>query len=391
MAKKGGSSAPAVPDVGDVTDAQTAANRETAITQARLNQVNEITPFGSATWSPTGQTIDGIDQYQRTVTLSPEQQALYDQQTALNQQIMGYAGPQLDRINDIISQPIDMSTLPDAPVVNDATRQRVEDAVYQRAKMQLDPTYNDALDNQRTFLANQGFDVNSDAYKDAMRDYELNRANAYNDAAFRAIEQGGAEQSRLFGLESSARERALQELAFQRGQPINELATLMGFGGGVNVPQFGAIPQTAVSGTDIIGPTYSSYQGNYNQWAQQQQNNNSLFGSIAGLAGTALGGWAGAGFPALFSDPDLKENRKKVDMADVLSQIDELPIETYNYKGGSGERHIGPMADKMEEVFPGSTTEVMGHRALNPDVFGIPMAAVKALNQRLNEIEARMS
>ena len=53
--------APAAPDPAATAAAQGAINRETAIAQARLNQYDEVTPYGSSTYTPTGKTIDGID------------------------------------------------------------------------------------------------------------------------------------------------------------------------------------------------------------------------------------------------------------------------------------------------------------------------------------------
>src|SRR3972149_3276624 len=92
MAKKTASSPPPAPDPAATAQAQGAANREAAIATARLNQINEVSPYGSLTYTPTGQTTDGIAQYQRTTTLDPAEQQMLDRQRAIGNQLLGLGG-----------------------------------------------------------------------------------------------------------------------------------------------------------------------------------------------------------------------------------------------------------------------------------------------------------
>src|SRR6187549_1014741 len=46
--------APTPPDPVATANAQTASNRDTALTQARLNNVNQVTPYGSLTYTASG-------------------------------------------------------------------------------------------------------------------------------------------------------------------------------------------------------------------------------------------------------------------------------------------------------------------------------------------------
>lgn len=373
MGLQKGGSAPQAPDPVATAQAQAAANKETAITQARLNQINEITPYGSAVYSPTGQAADGVDLYQRTITLSPEQQRISNLQQGLNEQLLTAAGPQLSRIEDIISQPFNLEGLPNAPVANEDTRRQVADAMFARSRQQLDPVFKEGYRDLETGLANQGFDVSSEAYRKALEDYNRSRGEAYNTAAYQAETGAGAEQSRLFGLEASARERALQERAFERAQPLNEFATVLGQSSGVNIPQFGAIPQTGVGGTDITGPTYASYQAQLDAYNAQQARQNSLAGSIFGVAGTALGGW--------LSDPDAKTDKKSISMEGVLKEVKTMPVEQWRYKGAK-EKRIGPYADDWAEAFGGD-----GHVIDSQMAFGVSFAAIKALADKVGKLE----
>ena len=376
-----GKSSPAQPNVPDpnaVASAQGAANRETAIAQSRLNQVNEISPYGNSIYTPTGQTNDGIAQMQRTVTLSPEQQSILDKQNALTNSAYGIGQQQIGQIGNTLSTPFDLSGLPAAPTGDAAYRQQAQDALYGRATAMLDPRFELEQRNESTRLANQGFAIGSEGYNQAMARFNQNKNNAYSSAMQDAIIGGGNAASQQFGLESSARQNALQEQLAARNQPINELAALLGTSGGVNVPQFSGIPQTQVAGTDVTGPTYSSYnaaQSNYNQAVNQ---NNSAMGSLFGLGGRALGAWLG-------SDPAMKTERKPASMDGVLNKVRDMPIETWKYKG-SDQKRIGPMADKFAAAFGGD-----GHGIDGGNAFGMTLAAVKALADKVDQLSRRVA
>ncbi|HZO86262.1 MAG TPA: hypothetical protein VFC26_13665, partial [Verrucomicrobiae bacterium] len=81
-----------------------------------------------------------------------------------------------------------------------ATRNSVEDALYQRATARLDPRFEMSDRQMETKLANQGITQGSDAYTRAMSDYSRDKNDAYSSATNDAILAGGQEQSRLFGL-----------------------------------------------------------------------------------------------------------------------------------------------------------------------------------------------
>lgn len=374
---KSSSSYPSAPDPNVTAAAQGAANKETAIAQARLNQINEFTPFGSAVYEPTGTTADGIDQYKRTVTLSPEQQRILDLSNALSEKAYTIGGGQIERIGEALSTPLDFSGLPAAPGADEAARKEVQDALYKRYTDVLDPQFADERRRVETQLANQGFAIGSEGYGRSMADFERSRADAYDRALTSAIAGGGAEQSRLFGLEASARERALQEMFAERNQPINELSALLGTSGGINVPQFSPVPQTAIAGTDVIGPTNTAYQGQVNAYNQQQATNNATMGSLFGLAGTALGAW--------LSDEDAKTDKRPIDASRVLEDVRRMPVMAYRYKA-TGHTNMGPMAQDWAGAFGGD-----GETIEAPQAFGVSFAAIKALADRMDRIERKVA
>ena len=105
--------APAVPNAGQIAAAQQGINRETAVSQAQLNQVDEFTPYGSSTYAPIGGlTPQGIQRYSRTATLDPAQQAILDQQNAVNLQLNTVAGQQVGRVGETLSTPFTYEGMP---------------------------------------------------------------------------------------------------------------------------------------------------------------------------------------------------------------------------------------------------------------------------------------
>ena len=384
MGKSSGS-APKSPDPAAVAAAQGTADVQTAIAQARLNQVNEITPFGNATYSQTGENFtvkdaEGKDitvpMFQRQVTLSPQEQQIYDLQNALTNQGYTIGGQQIGRIGEVLGQDLDFSGLPQAPQADEAARQQVQDALYGRYTSELDPRFAREQRALETQLINQGFARGSEGYTSALEDFNRSKNSAYDTALTSAIGGGGAEQSRLFGLQGSARERALQEMFAERNQPINELAALLGTSGGVNVPQFSGVPQTNVGQTDITGPTYASYNADMANYNQQQAQNNSLMGSLFGLGGSALGAW--------LSDPDEKTDKRPVSDEAVLRKVQHMPNSSWRYKGDN-QRRIGPMATHFSQAFGGNEHMIDGQAA-----FGVSVSAIKALADRMDRLERRV-
>jgi hypothetical protein len=281
-----------------VAAAQGAINRETAIAQQQLNQLDEFTPYGTSTYAPTGDpTPQGIQRYSRTFQLDPAQQAILDQQNQVNLELNRVAGQQVGRVGetlatpftyegmpaggdaagvgqtvsnltamtqnpydlqagksfaptaqgigaaadagtqaaitaaDSFSTPFDYSSAPAAPQADAAVRDQVINSLYGQAQSRLDPRFESeriALENQ---LANSGIGRGSEAFSSAMRDFNLGKTDAYQTALNAAIQAGGAEQSRLFGIGTQARQNAIAEQNYLRALPAAEQAQLMGMYG----------------------------------------------------------------------------------------------------------------------------------------------------------------
>lgn len=392
-------SAPSAPDPYETAQAQAASNRDTAITQAQLNMVNQNNPWGSVSYQQTGnRTYTDADgktvttpTYTQTTTLSPSQQKIFDRSQAAQGNLAGIAADQSKFLQGYLGQQMDFSGLPSlqssyGPGYNasfngnlgletsyagaddfSADRQRVEDALWQRTAG--DRAQQEA--SMRATLAAKGVREGSDAWN-----AEMQRMAAQNtDARLATIAAGGAEQQRMvnmardaavfgnaarqaqgaFGLgaqqaqnaavaqqtnlNNAARTQGMQEAFAQRNQPLNEIIGLLG-GTQVQAPgqMSSATPQTGVGGVDVAGLVNQNYQ---NQMANYQNQMGGLFGlggSILGAAGNA------GGFGALFSDARLKTDVRRVGTTDG-----GVPLYAYRYVWG-GPVQIGVMAQDVPEA-----------------------------------------
>lgn len=252
---------PPVADPAVVANAQGAANVNTAASQAALNNVNQVTPYGNLTYTQSGtQNIGGNDvpQYTATTTLSPAEQKALDSQQQLTQSLYGFANNQTGRIADNLSQPLSFGGLPnmakglsDIPSVptgintgslpslisgidksqlthvptglNGAglpqqvsglnfgalprmpgspqqTDNQVTNAMYSQATSRLDPQWEQASQLQADRLSQQGIPVGSQAWNTAMTQFNQSKNDAYNSALNSAITSGAQQGSTDYGL-----------------------------------------------------------------------------------------------------------------------------------------------------------------------------------------------
>ena len=292
---KGGGSAPAAPDPTATANAQAAANAETARVQARLNRVNQTTPFGTQTFNDLGG-----DRWSSNITLSPEQQRLYESQTATGQGLYDLANAQLPRLQSAMGSQIDTSRLPDpvamqGDVVNRS--REVAQSLYDTGLARLQPQFDRQRQATEQMLADRGIGAGSgDAWSNVMRDQGQIQNDALLQLSGQATQAAGAEQNRLTQLAQAIRQGDIQEQDYFRQQPINDIAKLLGTSPGVTTPQFTQAPQVGVAPTDVVGPINTAYQAQLANWNAQNQRQSSLLGGLFGLGGTALGGWASGGF-----------------------------------------------------------------------------------------------
>lgn len=304
----------------------------------------------------------GGDQWSQTVTLSPEQQSLFDQYNRLQQGLFGTQDAALGRVQNTLGQEFNPN-LPSIYDPNLATNNATE-LLLQRINPQLDQRQNQL----QAQLANQGVTMGSEAWRNAMTQFDQGRNDAYNQASLTGINLGMQQQ----GLTNHQQQQAFQNSAYMRQLPLQELGALMG-GTQVSMPQMPGYSQAGIGqAPDLMGSANASYNAALNQYNAQQANQGGLMGGLGSIVGGGLGYFAGGGLPGiglgaqlgsgiggLFSDRRLKTDIKKIGSAE-----NGLSIYSYRYTFG-GPTQIGYMADEVQEKFPDAVSERDGYKVVD--------------------------
>jgi len=325
-------SAPAAPDPVVTANAQTASNKETAIANAALNRINQYTPYGSNTYQITGSAPDGTPTYSQTVSLSPEQQSLYDKYTQGQNTLADTALGGLGNVQSNFAQPFSLRNDPTKTDYTQALR-NAQSAAYSNATEYLNPRYQEdqqALDSK---LANQGLAAGGEAYDRAQGDFQRNKDMAYNQAWNGAYSQGLQAQNQGFnqGLQGAGLQFA------EYNQPLSSYNALM-TGNQPTNPTFGNVPGVNQANTDVAGITNQGYQNQLGQYNANQQGINNLFSLGGSLGGAAI----------LASDRRLKR-----DIVRVGTTVSGIPTYVFRYNNDDGQTYYGVMADEVRHI-PGA-------------------------------------
>lgn len=300
-----GKKQPQAPDPAVTAAAQGQWNSFTAQQQQALNMVDQSSPWGSLTHSQVGtQTIidpNGkevqVPRYLATTTLTPEQQAIFDQTQQAETNLATIANEQSARIGQLLNDPFTYNNQDAENWAYDLASQRILPQQEQNRK---------ALENQ---LVNSG----------------IRRGTAAWDSEMSRLTNANTDQLNQLALQG--RSQGFNEAMAMRNQPLNEIIGLMS-GSQIQNPNatFAQTPQTGVAGVDYTGLVNQKYQSEMNAY-------NARMGAIGG----ALGG--------LFSMFRFSDERLKENVQEVGETKGGQPIYTYNYKGDTTPQ-MGVMAQE---------------------------------------------
>jgi hypothetical protein len=332
-------SAPAPPDPKETAAASTGTSVATSIANTNMQNVGQVTPYGSMSYEQsgtstftdpyTGMTYE-IPQFTATTSLSPGQQQLFDTTQGTQQALASSANtaaqgftPTQTAVPTYDPFKTSAGLMTSAGLnteygTNDYSADRNEYEAALMARMQP------SLDNQQQALnqslANQGIGYGAEAFNDA----QFTQSQARNDAEMAAILAAGTEQQRMFEMEMAAQNAsnaALQQEYMNFNNPtqqefqnfnagtqgnnanaattfnqsiqsqndyMNQIMALLN-AGSPTVPTFqpntpSPIPTTDTAG--IINNNYAQQQANYNQQMAQW---NSMWGNLFGLGGDVVG------------------------------------------------------------------------------------------------------
>lgn len=252
-----GPSAPAAPDPVATAKAQGEMNKDTAITQYRLNATDQYTPQGSLQYEQVGTWEDGTPRFRATQTYSSDQQAIYDQGTKNSLKLGQTAGDALDRVSTLLASPVDLS--------NDA----VEGRLMELGRKRLDPVLAERRSQLETKLANQGITPGSEAWTTQMRQLGETENDAFNNLLL------------------TGRGQSVSEILAGRNQPINEITALMS-GSQVSQPGYVTTPQSSVAPVDYTGLVQSNYNAQMDAYKTQVGQGNAMMGGLFGLGSSAI-------------------------------------------------------------------------------------------------------
>lgn len=240
----GTKSSPPPPDYASAAQATAAGNLEASKFATKANRADQYTPYGSLTWQDLGN-----DRWAQTVNLSPEGQALLDQQTKTSGQIAGLQDTAYNRVAAQQAAGWGDNALVASPFNPGETAQ---DAIMRRVQPQLDRTRT----STETKLANMGVQQGSEAWRNAQDDIGRQENDAYSQAALQGIQTG-----------QQARQQGIQEQQYFNSRDLNALNALR-TGAQVTNPQFGGYAQQqTTAGPDMLGAAqagYASALGNAN-------------------------------------------------------------------------------------------------------------------------------
>ena len=275
----------------------------------------------------------------------------------------GDVATQLTRLRNLYSQDFNYNSAPAMPTADEATRQRVEDALYGRSTARLDPRFAQGQDQLNSSLAAQGITQGSEAYNRELQNFNNAKNDAYSSAMNDAISGSDDAMQRIFNMGMQARQQGVNEANTLRTLPTQEAAALAGISNGLDTssrnwygaetaqetskdnsttnelnlqrtnnqdqfnntiamrnqilnelnalrtgaqaqaPNFASTQSGAnVAASPIAQSVYNSYQGELGNYNAQVGSNNAMMGGLMGLGGAAMMAPAGtfAGLTAMF-------------------------------------------------------------------------------------------
>lgn len=332
-----GKDAPDPPDPKETSAASTSTNLGTAIANAMMGNVNQITTdgnltydqTGSYTWNDpyTGKSYD-VPKFTATQTLSENQQAIKSQTDAAQLNLAGLANDQSGFLKNYMSQPFSYSP---------GEHENWAMGLYDKLSGDKIAQDDEAL---RSRLAAQGIKAGSDAYNREMEAFRTATGNARNQYLLDSYKTGF----------SSAQA--------QRNQPINEITALLS-GSQVSNPNFVNANQPTIPTTDVAGLINENYNQKLGQWQQQNALTQNILGGLFGLGGAMI----------------MSDRRTKTDIKPA-GVVEGRKVYSYRYKGEpEGAKHIGVMAQEVERDRPDAVVEMGGVKHVNyGKLFGIGAA-----------------
>lgn len=234
-------SSPPPPDYRAAAQEQAQSSREVTEQQTWANRPDQVTPFGSQSWSNHPQwdpsTQQWLNRWTQTTQLDPDMQAALESQQDLTKNRSDLGNSLFPRAEQEFGKAMDWSKFSKAgapvgagqPYYNKAGDaymsqfNRRNDPMFQRQESQLDTT-----------LRNRGLKPGDEAYDQALADMRQSQGDQRADALDRSIMTSGQEASRMQGMDLTSsnyatqlRQQQIAEEMQRRGFSLNEINALI--------------------------------------------------------------------------------------------------------------------------------------------------------------------
>lgn len=267
-----GGDAPEAPDYMALAQKQAEMQRDINRETLAANRVNQTTPYGSVAYSQSGTDQYGNPTYTATQTLSPEQQKLYGQNTALSSGMLSGAQAGLSNYTDVMANPtVDTSKLAQTGI---NPGEMYSEAIMRRLQPQIEQD-TASFENK---LMNQGIAPGTEAYANARRTFDQAQNDKLTSAQIQGMQTG-----------LQANQQGFNQAAYNLTSPMNIINSLR-TGNQVQNPSY-VNPAQAQSyqAPDLMGAGQAGYNAAMGGYNAGQQAGSNFMGGLMGLGG-AIGG-----------------------------------------------------------------------------------------------------
>ena len=255
---------PAAPDYTGAAEATAAGDLANARYATESNRPDMYNPFGSSVWT---QDPENPDSWSNTVSLSPDQQKLFDTNNQVSQGMSETALTGLNAAKGMFGSPLELQKFQGA-------REEVKNAMLSRVTKDIGQD----RDSLNSSLIAKGIPENSEAYKRAMEQIDRKETDARAQVNIQATDQALKEH-----------QQTVSDAMIQRNSPLNELNALR-TGTQVSNPTFNPFAnQQTTAGPDYMGATMA--QGNYDMagYNAEVAQQNAIYGGLFGIGAAAAG------------------------------------------------------------------------------------------------------
>lgn len=229
-------SPPTPPNPTQTAQAQESTNVGTAVAQAGLNNVNQVTPYSSTNFAQTGGYTDPntgqwVPSYTETTSLTPQAQSILTGTEGVANSLVPTAQNLANQVGTASTTPLNVNqtannaTIAAGPQALDPT---VAKAAYGAATNFLTPTFAQQQQDLQDQLSRQGISVGNQAYSNAENQLQNTQNSALVGAANNATVTGANQANNMYNLALQGQNQNLNQQTLQQQTPLALLSQIYG-------------------------------------------------------------------------------------------------------------------------------------------------------------------